>query len=128
FLRSPSHHHPSAPLAAFGTQVDDVVRALDHVEVMLDQQNSVPDIYEAAEDIEEPSDVVEMQPRGRLVEHVERAARRATGKLARQLDALRLPSRQRRARLAEADVFEAHLPQRLQPPARRGHLAEDVER
>ena len=62
--------------------------------------------------------VLEVQAGGRLVEQVERAAGVALGELARQLDALRLAARQRGRRLAERDVAEADVVQRLQDAAR----------
>ena len=48
--------------------------------------------------------------------------------LGRELDALRLAARERRRRLAELDVVEADVVQRLQPPAQLGLLAEELER
>jgi hypothetical protein len=57
-------------------------------------------------------DVVEVQAGGRLVEDVERAPGGA-GQLLGQLDALRLAARQRRRLLADLDVAQADVDQRL---------------
>ena len=54
-----------------------------------------------------------MQARRRLVEHVERVARRAPGQLGRQLHALGLSPRKRRRGLAQAHVPESHVHQAL---------------
>ena len=63
---------------------------------------------------EQQRDVVEVQAGGRLVEDVQRAPGVALGQFQRQLDALRLAARQRGRALAELDVAEAHVEQRLQ--------------
>ena len=39
--------HPS-----LGSEIDHVVRALHHVEVVLDEQNRVPNIHQAAQNLE----------------------------------------------------------------------------
>jgi hypothetical protein len=68
-------------------------------------------------------DVVEVQAGGRLVEQEQRAARpaaalsplaRGLGEEAGELQALRLAARQRRHRLAEPQVVEADVLERLQ--------------
>ena len=59
-------------------------------------------------------DVGEVQPGGRLVEDVQRAPGVALAKLQRQLHALRLAARQRGRALAQLDVAQADVEQRLQ--------------
>ena len=41
-------------MAAFGTEVDDVVRGLDDVEVMLDEQHRVAGVDEPVQRFEQP--------------------------------------------------------------------------
>jgi hypothetical protein len=53
------------------------------------------------EHVEKLANVVEVQAGGRLVEDVECVSRGAFSEFPGQLDALRLPTRQRRRRLAE---------------------------
>ena len=74
--------------------------------------------------LQQQVDVGEVQAGGRLVEDVERAAGVALGELERQLDALRLAARQRGRALAEADVAEADVEQRLQLARDGRHGAE----
>ena len=59
-------------------------------------------------------DVGEVQAGRRLVEDVERAAGGAARQLGRELDALRLAAGERGRRLAEVDVAEADVVERLQ--------------
>ncbi len=64
--------HDKAPLIPpFGSQVDDPIGGLDHLKVVLDHHHGVAGIREAMEDLEELPNVVEVQPRRRLVEHIE---------------------------------------------------------
>src|SRR4051812_2161728 len=104
----------AAVLAALGTHVDDPVGRLDDVQVVLDDDDRVPLVDQAVQDVEQALDVREVQARGRLVEDVERAARGDLRELGRELHALRLATRQRRRRLAETDVTEPDGVERLQ--------------
>src|SRR4051794_2918195 len=50
----------SAPVAALGTDVDDLVGALDDVEVVLDHQHGVAGVDQTVEHDQEPLDVLEV--------------------------------------------------------------------
>jgi len=63
--------------AAFGAEVDDPVGFLDDVEVVLDRHHRVAAVHQSVQDVDQALDVGEVQPRGRLVEHVERRVARA---------------------------------------------------
>jgi len=89
---------PSSPPS--GPEVDDAVGRLDHVKVVLDDDNRVALVDEPPEHLEQPLDVAKCQAGGGLVEDVERSAGRNLGQLARQLDPLRLAAGERRGRLA----------------------------
>ena len=62
------------PLAALGAEVDHPVGGLDHVEVVLDDDDGVALLDQAVEHLEQLLDVREVQAGRRLVEDVERAA------------------------------------------------------
>ena len=64
------------------------------------------------------------KPGRRLVEQIQRAAGAAFDQLAGQLDALGLAAGKRRRRLAELEVIEAHVVQRLQLVADVGNVFE----
>src|SRR5205085_6663526 len=66
----------AAGVAAFGAEVDQPVRSADHVEVVLDDDDRVARLEELPERAHQLGDVVEVQARGRLVEHEKRAAPR----------------------------------------------------
>jgi len=60
----------SSGVAPFRPQIDDVVRRLDDIQVVLDDDHRVPRVREQVEDGEQFRDVVEVEPRRRLVEQV----------------------------------------------------------
>src|SRR3989339_695731 len=68
-LRCPRGDDPAAARPPFRTEVDDMVGAFDHVEVVLDDDDGIPHIREAHEYIEELLDVREMETDRRLVEN-----------------------------------------------------------
>jgi hypothetical protein len=74
---------------------------------------------------EQQLDVVKVQTGGRLVEDVERAAGVALRQLERQLDALRLAAGKRCRRLAELDVTQTNIEQRLQLARDRRYRLEE---
>src|SRR5215204_4546779 len=95
--------------AALGAEVYDVVGGLDHVEVVLDDDDRVAEGGEALEHVEQLVHVGEVEAGRRLVEDVDGAPRGALRQLAGELDALRLAAGQGGRRLAELDVAEAHV-------------------
>ena len=83
---------------------------------MLDHQDRLALVDQAPEHLQQLADVVKVQPGRRLVKDVELAGVGAGAfrENLRELEALRLAARQRRERLAELDVIEAHVDERLQ--------------
>ena len=120
----------AAGVAALGAEVDDPVAGADHVEVVLDHQQRVAGVQQLAEGAQQLGDVVEVQAGGRLVEQEQLARLRAAGlgEVAGELQALRFAARERRHRLAEAQVVEADVLQRAQRRHQLGFVAEEVER
>src|SRR5262245_45106705 len=102
-------------MTSLGTEIDHVIRRLDHIHVMLDQEHGVPGIYELIEGSEQTLDIGQVQARGRLIEDVDGvlgALQRA--QLRRDLDSLRLSPGQRRSRLSERQVAEPEIVEDLQ--------------
>ena len=93
---------------------------------MLDHDDRVALVDEPAQDVEQLARVVEVEPRGGLVEDVEGVPGGPAAELARQLHPLGLAAGQGRRRLAEPDVAQSHVDQRLHVPGdRRLALEED---
>jgi hypothetical protein len=118
-----------------GTEVDDPVRGGDAVEVVLHEDDGVASVDEAVQPAQQQRGVGGVQPRGRLVEQVERVAAVRPLQLGGELDALRGRGRSGRSRRWSrafhvrwdagaplADLPADHLPRRhqVQEPGRGG--------
>ena len=79
----------AASRAPLGSHVDDVVGRLDDVEVVLDEEDGVALIRQAAQDAEKLLDVLEVKARRGFVEDVERTGEVAAQR-GREVDALAL--------------------------------------
>ena len=126
------HHGRSAlgddlPAAEAGrrTEIQQVVRTLDHFAVVLDHQERVAQVAELFQGIEQAAVVAGVQADRGLVEHVEHAAQSAAH-LGRQADALHLAARERGGGPGQRQVVQTHVDQELQPIANLArHLAGD---
>ena len=76
-LRSSGIDKLAAHVAAFGAEVDDVIRDLNDVEIVLDDDDGIPRVDEAVKDVYEPVHVGDVQSGCRLVEHIHGTARAA---------------------------------------------------
>ena len=77
-------------VTALGSEIDDPVGGLDHVEVVLDHDHRVAMVAQAVQHLEQHFDVGEVQAGGGFVEDVERAPGVALGEFGGELHALRL--------------------------------------
>ena len=57
--------------AAFRTKVDDMVRGLDDIQVMLDNHHAVSRFNQPLQDTKQSADIVKMQTGGRFIEDVD---------------------------------------------------------
>ena len=89
----------AALVAPLRTEVDDVVGALDDVEVMLDDDHRVAVADELVKRLHQRVDVVEVQTRRRLVKDEQRVALSLAAQVVGELHALVLAARERRGRL-----------------------------
>ena len=67
FFGGAGNNNIAAVLSAFGSQIDDVVGALDYIEIMLDNDNRVPVADELVKRLHQRVDVVEMETGSRLI-------------------------------------------------------------
>ncbi len=125
-LRGAGRDDLAPAVATLGAEVYHVVGGADHVQVVLDDDDGVAGVHESVQDGEELLHVGEVQPRRRLVEDVDGVAGGPLAELARELYPLGLTARERRGGLAEPDVAEAHVPQRLHAAADRRHGGEEL--
>ncbi len=76
FLSSPACDNGTALIAAFWTEVDDMVCARDDVEVMFDDDDRVALFDKPAEKGQQPFSIFEMKSRRRFIEEKESRAGR----------------------------------------------------
>src|SRR5215469_15435901 len=101
-----SRDHPPSFLTTLGPQVDQPVRRLDHVQIVLDDQHGRSAVEQLTKRREQLLDVVEVQACRRLVEYVKNPGVFLSREMRRQLQALRFAAGKRRPRLAEAQIPE----------------------
>ena len=102
---------PAAVLARPRPHVDDRVGGADHVQVVLDDEDGVAQVAQAAQDAQQPLGVARVQADGRFVENVEHP-RQPGADQRRQPQPLRLAGRERRRgprhrQIADADLQQA---------------------
>src|SRR6202034_89210 len=104
----------AAAFSAFGAEVDDPIRLLDHVEVVLDDEHRIAERNQTLQNVEKFAHVVEMQARCGLIQNVKCAAGLPLGKFAGELDALGFTAGKGRGRLTQLDIPETDFDQRRQ--------------
>ena len=72
FFRSSGYNEIAAFIAAFRTEVDDIVGTLDDIQIVLNHYQRMAPFYQGIEGMEQALDVVEVKTRGRLVEDEKR--------------------------------------------------------
>ena len=96
-----------------GSQIANEVRALDHIEIVLDYKHGVADGNQTLKHVQQIYARRRKETRCRLVKDVDRSTGGAFGEFLRQFDALCLATRERRRRLAQLDVTKADIEQCL---------------
>src|SRR5688572_7560388 len=127
FWRSDTDNIPTR-VAAFRTEIDDLVRGLDDVEIMFDHEERTARIDQRTKRREQFVDVVEVQARGWFVEDVERFSAGPLQQVRCEFDALRFTARQRCRRLAQSQVTKPDIVEYAQTVRNLRHLAEERDR
>src|SRR5260370_17516715 len=104
----------SAFFSAFGTEINDPVGVSDHIEIVFDDYDRIPEISQPVQHIQQFAHVVEVQPGCGFIQQIERPSSLTFAKLSRQLDPLRLSARQRSCRLSQMQIPESYIYQCLQ--------------
>src|SRR5262245_17658377 len=118
-LWSAFRHDSATAGPTLRSEIHHPVGCLDHVHVVLDDDDRVALVDEPAQDAEQLADVLEVETGRGLVEEVYRAPGRPLLQLRGELDALCFATGQRGSGLAEPDIAEPDLHQGGQVPADR---------
>src|SRR5579871_2504351 len=114
-LRSALRNYQAPVAPAFRPQVDHIVRGLNDIQVVFDDEDRVAGVYQPIQAIEEALNIGQMQAGGRLVQNVEDApAPFDLAEFVRQFHALRFSSGERGSGLAQSQIAETKLVQDLQ--------------
>ncbi len=106
--------HLAAMDAGARAHVDDIIGVADRVLVMLDDDDGVAEIAQAAEGDEQPVIVALVEADAGLVEHVEHAGE-AGADLAGEADALALAAGERARGAVEVEIVEADIVEEAEP-------------
>src|SRR5215469_8384587 len=106
----------AAKFARARSQVDDVIRRLNGVWIMLYDENGVAQVAQRFQNVNEALRVARMKADGRLVEDVERAHQMRTERC-RQLDALRFSAGKSGSEAVEREIVQADFIEKLQARA-----------
>src|SRR5918994_3389917 len=104
-------HHFTAEATGTRPEVDDMVRSLDGVLVMLHDDDRIPQIPEPAKRCQQALVVALMQPDARLIEDVEDAYE-TRADLSSEADALGLSAGQRCSGSPQSEVVETNVAQK----------------
>ena len=107
-------HDRAAMDASAGAKVNDPICSADRVFVMLDHDDGVAQVAQAAQRGEQAVIVLLVQADARLIEHIEHA-RQAGADLAGQADALALPAGQGSAGPVKVEIIKPDIVEEAQP-------------
>lgn len=74
--------------SALRTNINQIIRHLDDIEVMFDDQDRISSLNQFIQHVKKQTDILEMQSRSRLIQDVERMSRVSFGKFRREFDTL----------------------------------------
>ena len=94
-LRCALFQNRAAARTAFGAEVDDPVGGFDNVQIVFDDQNRVPLIDEAVQNLQQFFDVGKVQAGCRFVKKIQRATGRTLAEFASEFDSLGFTAGQR---------------------------------
>ena len=103
-----------ALLSRFRAEIDEPIGTLDDFHVVFDNNEAVAFVHEALEHAEQPGDIVEVQPRGGLVEDEQRARLAPFGEMCGELEALGFSPAECIDGLAKPKVVEPDIGEQLE--------------
>src|SRR6185503_2227052 len=90
FFRGTGSDYATPMFPTFGSEIDDVVRALDDVEIVFDYQDRVSERDQALQHIQQFVHVGEVKPGRGLIENIDSSSGRSLRQFLGEFDSLRL--------------------------------------
>ena len=113
-FRRTCSHDLATTVATLGPEIDDPVGALNHLQVVFDNNHRVTGIAQLHQYLQQFLDIGKVQSGRRLIENVYSAPGRFLCELRREFHALRFSSGKGRASLAKTQITEAHIQQGIE--------------
>ncbi len=127
-LRRTLSNNPSPLISSFRTKIDDPVGILDHIQVMLDYDHRVPGSGQPLEDTEEFVDIGEVKTGRRFIEDIDGLAGTPLAQFPGQFNPLGFAAREGGGGLAQLNITQPHIGQRLELILNPGNLREKFQR
>ena len=104
FLGSALSHYRSAAISTLRTDINNIIRGLDHIQIMLNYYNGISTVRKSAQNLHQLLHICKMQSGRRFIQNLDRLASAALTKLCRQLDTLCFSSGKRSGRLSKTNI------------------------
>ena len=108
-FRCTGHYHGAAPVTAFRTHIDNIIRCLYHIQIMFDNDHSIAALRQTLQDLHQLVYIRKMQTCGRLIQNIHRLSGASLTQLRCQLNPLCLTAGQCGGRLPQTDIGQAYI-------------------
>ena len=119
-------HNAAAAAAAFRSQVNDIVGALDHIQIVLNNDHRIARVHQFVQHFDQTMHIGHMQTGGGFVQNIHGLPGSAACQFVGQLHPLGFTARQRCRSLPQLNIAKADLLQRLQLAGDFGDVGEEV--
>ena len=99
---------------AFGAEVNDPIGGTDDIEVVFDDEDSIPGFHQPVEDIEQALNIGKVETGGGLIEHIKGLASISAAEFFCQFHTLGLSAAEGEGALTEFNVIEPDIVEGLQ--------------
>ena len=125
-FRGAGCHNAAAASAAFRSQVNDIVGALDHIQIVLNNDHRIARVHQFVQHLDKTVHIGHMQTGGGFVQNIHGLPGSAACQFVGQLHPLGFTARQRCRSLPQLNIAKADLLQRLQLAGDFGDVGEEV--
>ena len=114
FFRSANSHNLAATVSTLRAKVNYIVRRLDNIKVVFNENYSIPRIHQSLKNFNQLVNIRRMKSRCRLVKNINRLACTALAQLSCKLNALCLAARKLSRGLSDFDIRKSNIVEGLE--------------
>ena len=118
----------SAAVSAFRSDINDVIRRFDHIQIVLDHHHRISALCQSVQNLHQFVHICKMQSCGGFVQNIDRPARTLSGKFRGKLHTLSLSAGKLRGRLSQFNIRKPHVIQRFYLSADARHILKKSKR